>query len=264
MSKQIRLYVVVPLALGILLWTGPAGAEGRTTSLYERLGGAYAIATVVDAFIERLLVNETLNANPAINEARKRVPTPGLKYHVTSFMVQATGGPQVYTGRSMEAAHAHLNITEQEWAAMAADFQTILDQFKVPKAEQEELFALVGTVKSDIVTDHSTSSLDGEIYVGQLSEGTQRDRGDTYDDTFTFKNGRFHAVACDPWHFGPSRYTTSYDNGAIRFKAETTSPTDGRMVWDGVVRDGELEGTMRWYPQPSRAAVAYWFSGIAN
>ncbi len=51
-----------------------ADAQEQQRSLYSRLGGVYSIATVVDDFIERLLVNATLNANPAINEARARVP----------------------------------------------------------------------------------------------------------------------------------------------------------------------------------------------
>ncbi len=165
MIVQTRDPVAIILALSALLWVGSPHAQERSTALYERLGGVYAIATVVDALIERLLVNETLNANPAIDTARKNVPKAGLKYHVTSFLVQATGGPEVYAGRSMKTAHAHLNITEEEWNAMAADFQTILDQFEVPKAEQEELFALVGTVKPEIVADQSTASLSGNIYV---------------------------------------------------------------------------------------------------
>jgi hemoglobin len=119
--------------------------------LYDRLGGVYAIATVVDDFIERLLVNDTLNANPAIKAARERVPKSGLKYHVTAFVCVATGGPCTYTARTMKQAHTHLNITEREWQAMAADFKKSLDKFNVPQAEQDELFALVGTTKGDIV-----------------------------------------------------------------------------------------------------------------
>jgi hemoglobin len=264
MGMQTRFSIAIALTLPALLWAGSAGAEERTTSLYERLGGAYAIATVVDAFIERLLVNEMLNANPAIAAARKRVPKAGLKYHVTSFMIQATGGPKVYVGRSMEAAHDHLNITEGEWTAMTKDFRTILNRFKVPEAEQEELFALVGSVKPDIVMDQSTTSLDGKVYVGYLSEGTKPDRGDTYADTFTFKDGKFHSAACDPWHCGAGQYTTSIENGVTHFHAETTSPTDGRMVWEGVARSDKLEGTMRWYPQPSDAPIEYWFNGTAS
>ena len=119
--------------------------------LYERLGGVYAIATVVDDFIERLLVNDTLNANPAIKEARERVPKAGLKYQVTSLVCHLAGGPQNYTGRGMKDSHIHLHITEGQWGAMAADFKVTLDKFKVPEKEQGELFAAVGAAKADIV-----------------------------------------------------------------------------------------------------------------
>ena len=140
---------VVTLAL---LWAAPVVAEEEGPSLYDRLGGVYAIASVVDEFIERLLVNDTLNANPAISEARDRVPKAGLKYRVTALVAQATGGPEVYKGRSMLETHAHLNISEREWIAMAAEFEAVLYKFNVPKAEQDELFAIVETLKGDIVT----------------------------------------------------------------------------------------------------------------
>ena len=60
-------------------------ASEQPKSLYDRLGGVYSIATVVDDFVERLLVNDTLNANPAISEARARVPKAGLKFQVTAL-----------------------------------------------------------------------------------------------------------------------------------------------------------------------------------
>ena len=125
--------------------------EATEPALYERLGGVYSIAAVVDDFIERLLINDTLNANPAIAKARDSVPKAGLKYRVTELVCQATGGPCQYTGRSMKDSHAHLNITEQQWQAMSADFKATLDAFKVPDAEQEELFAIVESTKGDIV-----------------------------------------------------------------------------------------------------------------
>ena len=128
-----------------------AAEEPTESSLYERLGGVYSIAAVVDDFIERLLVNDTLNANPAIAEARDSVPKAGLKYRVTELVCQATGGPCKYTGRSMKDSHTHLNITEQQWQAMRTDFKATLDAFKVPDAEQEELFAIVESTKEDIV-----------------------------------------------------------------------------------------------------------------
>ena len=125
--------------------------ETTEPALYERLGGVYNIAAVVDDFIERLLINDTLNANPAIAKARDSVPKAGLKYRVTELVCQATGGPCKYSGRSMKGSHAHLDITEQQWQAMGADFKATLDAFNVPDAEQEELFAIVETTKGDIV-----------------------------------------------------------------------------------------------------------------
>lgn len=156
MSKN-RWIAVLALAGATLAFALPApGADTATSSkstqsLYNRLGGVYPIATVVDDFIEALLVNDILNANPAIKEARERVPKAGLKFHVTELVCQATGGPQAYTGRDMKTSHAHLSITEREWQAMTADFKKVLDGHGVPAAEQGELFAIVESVKSQIV-----------------------------------------------------------------------------------------------------------------
>ena len=136
--------------------THAARAPVTQPSLYERLGGAYSIATVVDDFIERLLVNATLNANPAIKEARTRVPKAGLKFHVTALVCEVTGGPCKYTGRTMKESHERLNITQTEWDAMVADFKTTLNKFKVPQREQQELITIVGSTKNDIVRPSSS------------------------------------------------------------------------------------------------------------
>ena len=124
-------------------------------SLYERLGGVYSIATVVDDFIDRIMVDERLNANPAVDEAHHKVPPPGFKYLVTEMVCWATGGPQQYTGRSMRDSHEHLNITADEWNAFMDDFQQTLDKFNVPDAEQEELKAIVNSTYDDIVIAES-------------------------------------------------------------------------------------------------------------
>ena len=147
-SKVVYLAIALTwLAIGLSACT----EEPKEPSLYDRLGGIYPIATVVDDFIERLLVNDTLNANPAINRARKAVPKAGLKYRVTSLTCQATGGPCMYTGRPMKEAHARLNITEKEWQAMMSDFRATLIAQEVPQAEQAELIAIIESTKADIV-----------------------------------------------------------------------------------------------------------------
>ena len=120
-------------------------------SLYERLGGVYSIATVVDDFIDRVMADPRLNANPAVDEAHHKVPPAGFKYLATEMVCWATGGPQKYTGRSMRDSHQHLNITPKEWEACMDDFQQTLDKFKVPAAEQAELQAIVQGTYGDIV-----------------------------------------------------------------------------------------------------------------
>jgi hemoglobin len=120
-------------------------------TLYERLGGVYAIATVIDDFIDRIMEDPRLNANPKVDEAHHKVARAGFKYLVTEQVCAATGGPQRYTGRSMYDSHAHLDITEPEWQAFLDDLKQTFAKFGVPAAEQAELFAIVESTKSDIV-----------------------------------------------------------------------------------------------------------------
>jgi hemoglobin len=130
-------------------------AQTTQPSLYDRLGGIYGIATVVDGFIDRVMNDARLNANPAVNEAHHKVPPPGFKYLVTEMVGWASGGPQKYTGRSMLESHEHLNITPKEWEAFMDDFQQSLDKFSVPAAEQAELKAIVNSTYGDIVIGKS-------------------------------------------------------------------------------------------------------------
>lgn len=153
MTRMTQLGMTTVLAAVLVLWVaGVAAAQDKPKALYDRLGGVYSIATVVDDFIERLLVNDTLNANPAINQARSHVPKAGLKFQVTALVCEVTGGPCKYTGRAMKESHQQLNITEEQWQAMVIDFQRTLDKFKVPAKEREELIIIVGSTKTDIVT----------------------------------------------------------------------------------------------------------------
>jgi hemoglobin len=122
-------------------------------SLYERLGGVYSIATVIDDFIDRVMTDPRLNANPRVNEAHHRVPPAGFKYLATEMVCWASGGPQNYTGRSMAESHADMKISSQEWDAFMDDLQQTLDKFAVPAEEQRELKTIVNSTRSDIVVD---------------------------------------------------------------------------------------------------------------
>jgi hemoglobin len=123
----------------------------ETSSLYDRLGGVYNVATVVDDFVDRIMVDKRLNSNPRVDEAHHQVSPPGFKYLVTEIACEAAGGPQHYSGRSMGVSHHDLEITEQEWDAFMDDFQQTLDKFQVPPPEQDELKEILESTHSEIV-----------------------------------------------------------------------------------------------------------------
>jgi hemoglobin len=125
--------------------------EPQPTSLYERLGGIYNIATVVDDFIDRIMVDDRLNANPRVDEAHHRVSPPGFKYLVTEQLGEASGGPHRYTGRSMEDSHRDLLITADEWDAFIDDLNQTLDKFEVPEQERSEVVAIIESTRDAIV-----------------------------------------------------------------------------------------------------------------
>src|SRR5207247_8058867 len=111
-------------------------------TLYDRLGGIYNIATVVDDFIDRVMADPRLNANPRVAEAHHRVSPAGFKYLVTEMVGWAAGGPQRYSGRPMGDTHRHLAITPAEWGAFMDDFRQTLATFAVPEPEGQELVAI--------------------------------------------------------------------------------------------------------------------------
>jgi hemoglobin len=154
-TRVLKLWAVLAVVALMAPGSHTAFAQGSTqekqVSLYDRLGGLAPISVVVSDFIDALVPDAVLNANPAIDAARKRVPAPYLKYHVTALVCQATGGPCQYHGRGMKEAHAHLNITEREWDRMVTIFKEVLAKHRVPAKETQELLAIVGSTKADIV-----------------------------------------------------------------------------------------------------------------
>jgi hemoglobin len=125
-------------------------------SLYDRLGGIYAIATVVDDFVDRIMVDDRLNANPRVDEAHHRVLPPGFKYLVTEMLAEAAGGPQHYTGRTMVESHRELKITPAEWRAFMEDLNDTVSKFNVPQQERSEVVAIIESTRDDIVVGENS------------------------------------------------------------------------------------------------------------
>jgi len=153
-SIWVTLAVVTHLLAGSMTAIAQTTASEQQQSLHDRLGGLAPISVVVNDFIDALVPDAIMNANPAIDAARKRVPAPYLKYHVTAMVCQATGGPCQYHGRGMKESHIHLNITKHEWDRMVVIFKDVLARYEVPNQESNELLEILGSTKADIVTSH--------------------------------------------------------------------------------------------------------------
>lgn len=122
-------------------------------SLYERLGGIYAIAGAVDVLVDRLFANVSVNANEAVH-AHHGDPAnaPGYKFLVTAWSVQAAGGPQCYPGMDMTTAHQTMQITNEQFDAVSLEISSTLNFLGVPAAEHDEFMAIIESYRPEVVT----------------------------------------------------------------------------------------------------------------
>jgi hypothetical protein len=65
-------------------------------------------------------------------------------------------------------------------------------------------------------------------------------------DRLVFSGGKFSSAICKKFNFAEAPYWVRMEGDHVYFLAELTSPTDGKMRWEGIVRGDELTGTMRW------------------
>ena len=121
-------------------------------TLFERLGGKDSIAAVVDDFVARCAADGRINGKFA------RTDIARLKTMLVDQICQATGGPCTYVGRDMRETHDGMGVTAGEFDALVEDLVATLNQFGVPKAEQDELLGLLGPMRSDIVTVESADT----------------------------------------------------------------------------------------------------------
>jgi hemoglobin len=123
-------------------------------SLYERLGGVYAIAAVVDHFSDQLLKNpKVVNANPELKEwhtVKYPERLPGLKFLRTLWVCSVAGGPFEYTAQTLRDAHFGLHIPPEVFDEVSAELGRTLDHFKVPAAEKKEALGAFDAQKGDV------------------------------------------------------------------------------------------------------------------
>lgn len=131
-------------------------------SLYERLGGVFAIAAVVNKFSDEVVTNPVAgqsSANPELREwhTQELDRLAGLKFMRTLWLCEAAGGPFQYnatkpgsTHLGLEEAHRDLRIAPEEFDAVAAELGRTLDTFKVPPTEKDEVLAAFAAHKGEV------------------------------------------------------------------------------------------------------------------
>ena len=137
------------------------------STLYDRLGGAFAIAGVVDHFSEAIIKNPMVgqtSENSALREwhTNNLDRLPGLKFMRTLWVCNVAGGPQQFaatkpgsTPLGLEEAHRELKISPAEFDEVAAELGRTLDFFNVPEREKEEVLAAFAAHKGEVTEGYT-------------------------------------------------------------------------------------------------------------
>ncbi len=137
-------------------------APAADSTLYQRLGGVFAIAAVIDHFSDAVVKNPIVgqgSKNPALNQwhTKSLARLPGLKFMRTLWVCNVSGGPFPYTATQpgsttvgLEAAHRNLKISPAEFDEVAAELGRTLDHFKVPNREKGEVLGAFAAHKAEV------------------------------------------------------------------------------------------------------------------
>jgi len=142
-------------------------------SLYERLGGVFAIAAVVDHFSDAVIANPNVgkgSENPQLDEwsTKQEGRLPGLKFMRTLWVCNVAGGPFKFTATrpgttplGLEEAHRNLRISPAEFDEVAAELGRTLAFFKVPKPETSEVLAAFAAHKNEVTAGYVAAAKPG-------------------------------------------------------------------------------------------------------
>ncbi len=116
-----------------------------SASLYERLGGTEGITRIANDVVDNHLANKAIATRFAASDVS------AIKHAAATFFITGTGGPKVYKGKDMLAAHKGMNIAASEFMAVLDDSLAALDKNKIGRREQEEVLFVLYSMRSQIV-----------------------------------------------------------------------------------------------------------------
>jgi len=150
------------VAASVAVSVGADRVAAQEKSLYERLGGVFAIAAVVDHFSDAVVKNPIVgekSENPQLREwhTKNLGRLPGLKFMRTLWVCEVSGGPFKFVATKpgamplgLEEAHRDLRISPAEFDEVAAELGRTLDFFKIPKQEKDEVLAAFAAHKDEV------------------------------------------------------------------------------------------------------------------
>lgn len=225
--------IAAGIVIGISMWAlaSIVAQEKQTKTLYERLGGYDGISAVVDDFAERLFKDDKISQ---FFRGMSTDTKEAFKQKNKNLLAAVTGGPAKVISRDAKTAHAGLKITEGDFKVVAGHLKDTLDKFKVPKKEQDEVFAIIDKLKPDIVerkTDElskdadtvgaATFTKDGELirptgYRKWVFVGAPVTPHDMNDGKASFPE--FHNVYIDTHSYDEYVQTGKYRDGTVIVK----------------------------------------------
>jgi hemoglobin len=153
-------------AASVAVVAGAGNADAQEKSLYERLGGVFAIAAVVDHFSDEIVKNPKVgqtSENPQLREwhTKNLGRLPGLKFMRILWVCNVSGGPFQFTATKpgstllgLEEAHRDLKISPAEFDEVAAELGRTLDFFKVPEREKSEVLTAFAAHKDEVTAGY--------------------------------------------------------------------------------------------------------------
>lgn len=114
-------------------------------SLYDDIGGAPAVAVAVSVFYHRVTADESLD------RWFGAVDLDRLVAHQRAFLTVALGGPDLFTGRAMSAAHGGLGITDEAYDAVIEHLAYALLDTGLTHAQVTEVIAGIEPLRSQVV-----------------------------------------------------------------------------------------------------------------
>lgn len=144
--KHLVILVAVLTLSGLALAQTPSAMDSHGDAVYQDFGGKAGINRVVDDFLVTWL------ADPRISNRLDDADVERLSLMLKEQFAQLTGGPVIYSGRTMKQAHDGMDLRNADFNALAEDLQVAMDKNGVPNRAQNKLLARLAPMEKQIVT----------------------------------------------------------------------------------------------------------------